>query len=125
MHLLLTLLLLLPTLTISLPAPASSTHSPAFKLKSHVLVTPNPAFENLYLEPYHIRPAFNYAVLCPQTAQNPGIVGFLNGTTQELADGQGDLLFRGGAYGFVIGAPPFPLINAPPRQGIALAGGRG
>ena len=108
MHLLLTLLLLLPTLTTPLPTPASSTHSPAFRLKSHVLTPPYPAFENLYLEPYRISPTLDYATLCPQTTQNKGIVGFLNGTAQELADGQGDLLFRGGESGFVIGASPIP-----------------
>lgn len=111
MHLLLTTLLLLPTLSLSLPAPAltTSTHSPAFRLKSHVLVPPTPSFENLYLEPYHLTSPskLNYAVLCPQTAQKKGVISFLNGTTQELADGQGDLLVRGGEVGFVIGLSPF------------------
>jgi len=114
MLLLCTLLLLLPTLTLSLPSPTPQTqtpqiqYSPAFKLKSHVLTPLSPSFENLYLSAYHINPALNYATLCPQTTQHQGIVGFLNGTTQELADDEGDLLFRGGEYGFVIGAS-FPL----------------
>lgn len=109
MHFLTTILLLLPTLSLSFPAPApaTSTHSPAFRLKSHVLTPAVPSFENLYLEPYHIRPGFDYAVLCPQTAQKKGTVGFLNGTAQELADGQGDLLVRGGGLGFVIGLSPY------------------
>jgi hypothetical protein len=130
MHLLPTLLFLLPTLTISLPnldpRPQTRTqktqHSPAFGLKSHVLTPPTPSFENLYLSAYHTSPTLDYATLSPKTAQNPGIVGFLNGTAQELADGQGDLLFRGGESGFVIRMSPTFSQQRSPERGIAIAG---
>lgn len=109
---LLTLLALLPfltsTLALALPSPSPTPHHQTknFTLKSHVLSPANPSLENLYLEPYHIYPSFNYATLYPKTAQTPGIVGFINGTKTEIEDEEADLLFYGGAgfgYGFVIG----------------------
>ena len=93
MHLFLNILLLpllLPSLVLSSPPPSAVPTKPAqahhgrkFTLKSHVLSPPNPAFDNLDLEPYHIYPAFNYAVL---VSGQKGIVGYLNGTRQEFAD---------------------------------------
>jgi len=77
----------------------------SFKLKSHVLTPPNPSFETLYLEPYHIYPAFNYAVFALKTAANPGIVGHLNGTADDFTYDNADLIFGFGGsfpYGFVI-----------------------
>ncbi len=77
-----------------------------FTLKSRVRDPGKHAFDDLYLEPYHIYPTFNYATLYPKSGNNQGIVGFLNGTAQELEDHQGYLLFYGGGggfYGFVIG----------------------
>lgn len=100
--------LLLSLVSSTLAAPVADTqvqHSKKFKLKSHSLSSSTSAFENLYLEPYHIYPAFNYATLYPKTARDPGIIGFLNGTKQELEDDQGDLIFnlgQAGIYGFVI-----------------------
>lgn len=79
-----------------------------FTLKSRVRDPGKPGFDNLYLEPYHIYPTFNYATLYPKSDNNQGIIGFLNGTTQEIEDHQGNLLFNGGGgafYGFVIGMP--------------------
>ncbi|KAG6990904.1 hypothetical protein G7Y79_00060g092080 [Physcia stellaris] len=109
---LLTTLSLLPlALTIPHPSPdpLKAHHSQKFTLSSHVLSPPNPAFEGLVLEPYHISPAFNYAVLekAGKGKEGKGVVGYLNGTREELRDGFGDLLFRAGAdakfsYGFVI-----------------------
>lgn len=98
---------LLPLLTQSLPT-ASVQHSKKFKLKSHVLSpsATTSSFENLYLEPYHIYPAFNYATLYPKTKSTPGIIGYLNGTRQEIEDDQGGLVFnlgKAGVYSFVIG----------------------
>ena len=82
--------LLLPSLVLSSPHPSAvptkpthAHHSRKFTLKSHVLSPPNPAFENLDLEPYHIYPAFNYAVF---VSGQKGITGYLNGTRQEFAD---------------------------------------
>lgn len=104
MKLLNTFAALLP-LVLAAPAPPNQT-SRQFKLKSHVLSPPNQAFENLYLNTYHIAPAYNYAVLEPQTDRAPGIIGHLNGTAKELARDEGDLIFDfSGAqfpYGFVI-----------------------
>ena len=96
------LLLFLPTLLLSAPTP--NIHR-RFKLKSHVLTPANPAFDNLVLEPYYFAPGLNYGTLYPQSAHHPGVIGFLNGTTEELQDDIGDLLFDGadGALGFVIG----------------------
>ncbi|CAF9916157.1 MAG: hypothetical protein HETSPECPRED_002779 [Heterodermia speciosa] len=106
---LLLLPLLLPSLVLSSPHPSAVPtkpshphHSRKFTLKSHVLSPPNPAFDNLDLEPYHIYPAFNYAVF---VSGQKGIVGYLNGTRQEFADNTGNLLFDGGSnivYGFII-----------------------
>ena len=92
--------------TASAPAATAST-APirSFKLKSRVL-KPHKAhkFDKLYLESYHIEPAFNYAVLHSQTVQDPGIVGHLNGTATEIAHREADLLFPGNGfpYGFVL-----------------------
>ena len=61
---------------------------------------------HLYLEPYHIYPAFNYATLYPEKAGGEkDIVGFLNGTRQELEDERGSLGFIGNGivYGFIVG----------------------
>ena len=81
---------LLPSFVLSSPHPSAvptkpshAHHSRKFTLKSQVISPPNPAFDNLDLEPYHIYPAFNYAVL---VSGQKGIVGYLNGTRQELAD---------------------------------------
>ena len=84
-------LLVLPSLVLSAPHPSAvptkpasaAHHSRKFTLKSHVLSPPNPAFDNLDLEPYHIYPAFNYAVL---VSGQQGIVGYLNGTRQDFVD---------------------------------------
>ncbi|MCJ1456760.1 hypothetical protein MMC28_007125 [Mycoblastus sanguinarius] len=86
------------------PVSARYNASSPFKLKAHVLTQPNPAFECLYLEPYHISPAYNYALLLPKTTENPGIIGHLNGTAADFVDENTDLLFdfSPGPYGFVI-----------------------
>ncbi|KAL8956779.1 MAG: hypothetical protein Q9183_006221, partial [Haloplaca sp. 2 TL-2023] len=99
------LLLLLPLLALSHPVATKfatadnkttqHTRTP-FRLKSHVLNSPNPDLENLYLNPYHIYPTFNYATLSPKTAKRPGIKGFLNGTDFELENQQGRMDFKGG-----------------------------
>ena len=98
-------LLSLP-LTLALPTLQPRDSSPSFRLHSHVLDTKNPSFENLVLEPYHIYPAFNYAVLSPKSPRISGIVGHINGTADEIANAQGDLIFdyagSGFPYGFVI-----------------------
>lgn len=98
------LLCLLPALTFALAAPITPDEtSKTFKLKSHVLSPPNPSFDNLYLEPYHIYPGANYAVLAPQSTRDPGIIGYLNGTTQDFASENTDLLFDlNFPYGFII-----------------------
>lgn len=97
---------LLPILTCAIAAPISPDQtSKTFKLKSLVISHPNPSFNNLYLEPYHIYPGANYAVLSPQTAANPGFIGYLNGTAADFANENTDLLFSGSndfPYGFVI-----------------------
>lgn len=94
------------TTTASVPtATASVAPTRSFKLKSRVL-KPHKAhkFDKLYLESYHIEPAFDYAVLHSQTGQDPGIVGHLNGTATEIAHREADLLFPGNGfpYGFVL-----------------------
>ncbi|KAL8669722.1 MAG: hypothetical protein Q9168_005691 [Polycauliona sp. 1 TL-2023] len=103
--------LVLPLSVLAVPTPVENhhrnngiVHSRNFTIKSHVIGPAQSSFENLYLEPYHIYPAFNYATLYPKNEQTPGIVGFLNGTKRELENDQGDLLFLGGGgvYGFVI-----------------------
>ncbi|KAL8961573.1 MAG: hypothetical protein Q9193_001889, partial [Seirophora villosa] len=103
--------LILPLAVLAVPYPTESqpsdediTQSRNFTIRSHAVDSAQPTFDNLYLGPYYIYPAFNYATLLPKTDSNPGIVGFLNGTRRELRDDQGDLLFLGGAgvYGFII-----------------------
>ncbi|CAF9927353.1 hypothetical protein IMSHALPRED_007193 [Imshaugia aleurites] len=96
---------LLALLTGAIAAPLSPDDtSKTFKLKSLVLSPSNSSFNNLYLEPYHIFPGANYAVLSPKTATNPGIIGYLNGTAADFADRNTDLLFNANPspYGFVI-----------------------
>lgn len=108
--------LILPLSVLALPASTNVQsgshqilHSRNFTIKSHVLDPAKSSFENLYLEPYHIYPAFNYATLYLKSENTPGIVGFLNGTRRELADDRGNLLFLGGGgvYGFIIGESSF------------------
>ncbi|KAL9024562.1 MAG: hypothetical protein Q9196_006428, partial [Gyalolechia fulgens] len=66
------LLFLLSCLARSLPTTDDhDRRSRHFRLRSQVLAPANPAFENLYLEPYHIYPAFNYATLYPRTDRSP------------------------------------------------------
>lgn len=93
LSLLTTALTLLAAFTTALPSPVPAAdtkvhHSRSFTLKSRVLSPDNgsAAFDGLVLEPYHIYPAFNYATLVPKTKQNKGIVGYLNGTREELED---------------------------------------
>ena len=99
------LLCLLAALTCAVAAPMSPDEtSKSFKLKSLVLSPPNSSFNSLYLEPYHIYPGANYAVLSPQTATNPGIIGRLNGSAADFANENTDLLFFDNPppYGFII-----------------------
>ncbi|KAL8651242.1 MAG: hypothetical protein Q9226_004784 [Calogaya cf. arnoldii] len=100
----------LPLLALAVPTPTENQASDQAINRSRNLtirsrgIAPSSGFDNLFLEPYHIYPTFNYATLWPITARTPGIVGFLNGTTRELKYGQGNLLFLGGGgvYGFII-----------------------
>ncbi|KAL8992855.1 MAG: hypothetical protein Q9169_006788 [Polycauliona sp. 2 TL-2023] len=103
--------LLLPLVVLAVPAPIENEPSHQavvlsrnFTIRSHAISRAQSAFDNLYLEPYHIYPTFNYATLYPKTDRTPGIVGFLNGTRNELKYDQGNLLFLGGGgvYGFII-----------------------
>ena len=94
----------LAALTCAAAAPISSDEtSTTFRLKSRVLSPPNPSFDNLYLEPYHIYPGANYAVLSSTNATN-GIIGYLNGTAADFADENTDLLFNDNPspYRFII-----------------------
>ena len=109
MHFLPTVLAILPSIcSLSFAAPTADAnkvlHSRNFKLKSHVLTPANPSFENLYLEPYHTGAGLNYATLYPKSSQNPGIIGYLNGTKEQFDDQITNLLFKGNGfpYGFVI-----------------------
>lgn len=99
------LLCLLALLASSIAAPTSPAEtSKTFKLKSHVLSPSNSPFTNLYLEPYHIYPGANYAVLTPKSTSNPGIIGYLNGTAADFTNENTDLLFFSNPYpyGFII-----------------------
>jgi len=98
---------LLAILAYAVATPASIvTRSRRFRLKSRVLTTSSPSFDNLFLEPYHIYPPFNYAVLSLKTTRNPGVIGYLNGTSTEIKAEEADHLFDFGSneppYGFVI-----------------------
>lgn len=98
-------LCLFAVLTSAIAAPMSPDEtSKTFKLKSFVLTPPNPSFNNLYLEPYHIYPGANYAVLSPESATNPGVIGYLNGTAADFANESTDLLFNSNPApsGFII-----------------------
>ncbi|KAK4692781.1 hypothetical protein P7C71_g4489, partial [Lecanoromycetidae sp. Uapishka_2] len=119
------------TTAIALPYtnPIFTNTTRSFKLKSHVLTPPNPAFECLYLEPYHIYPPFNYAVLSPKTTEDPGIVGTLNGTVAQLANDEGNLIFDSAVeeppYGFVIASinstyNPVEILPGNGTQGIFI-----
>ena len=98
------LLALLAALTCAAAAPISTDEtSTTFRLKSLVISPPNPSFDNLYLETYHIYPGANYAVLSAQTSTNAGVIGYLNGTAADFADETTDLLFYDNPpYGFII-----------------------
>ena len=93
-------------LTCAIAAPISSdeTSKKTFKLKSLALSPSNSSFSNLYLEPYHIYPGANYAVLSPKTPSNLGIIGYLNGSAEDFADENTDLLFDFDPvpYGFIV-----------------------
>ena len=92
-------------LTCAIAAPISPDEtSKTFKLKSLTLPSSNSSFSNLYLEPYHVYPGANYAVLSPKTPTNLGIIGYLNGTTEDFANENTDLLFNFDPepYGFII-----------------------
>ena len=92
-------------LTCAVATPISPDESSkTFKLKSLVLAPNNSSFSNLYLESYHIYPGANYAVLSPQTSTNLGIIGYLNGTAEDFANENTDLLFNFNPepYGFII-----------------------
>lgn len=111
--------LLFTTIFTITTTPLVSTVQRFFKLKSQVLTPLNPSFESLYLKTYHVYHAFNYAVLGPKTVANPGIIGHLNGTTDDFTYDNTDLIFGlGGIYpfGFVIdqvNATYYPIeINA-------------
>ena len=77
-------------------------HSCEFTIKSRGLSSCLAMYENLYLEPYDIDPAFNYTTLFPNMEEIPSMVGVLNGTPTGLRNGQGSLLFlgAGGWYSF-------------------------
>ena len=101
----------LATPTSTMAAPTSSvTTSPRFQLQSRGLSPSNTTFDGLVLEPYHIYPAYNWAVLAPPMGESTGslggIIGYLNGTAAEIEDEESDLLFDYGngnpPYGFVI-----------------------
>ena len=99
------LLCLSAILTCAVAAPSLPDEiSKTFRIKSLVLSPPNTSLNNLYLEPYHIYPSANYAVLSPKSATNPGIIGYLNGTAADFANENTDLLFNLNAipYGFSI-----------------------
>ena len=122
--------LVLPLAALAVPTPTPSqageqavTHSRNFTIKSHVLAPAQSGFENLYLEPYHIYPAFNYATFWPKSDRTPGIVGFLNGTRRELENDQGNLLFLGGGgvYGFIIGESSSTWNAGNPRSSVLLS----
>ena len=94
-------------LTCAIAVPISSDEtSQTFKLKSLALSPSNSSFSNLYLKPYHIYPSANYAVLSPETSTSPGIIGYLNGTAEDFANENTDLLFNYSIdpipYGFII-----------------------
>ena len=114
--------LAVPTPTASQPSDQAITHSRNFTIKSHVLAPAQSGFDNLYLEPYHIYPAFNYATFWPKSDQTPGIVGFLNGTKHELKNDQGNLLFLGGGgvYGFIIGESSSTWNAGNPRSSVPM-----
>ena len=78
--------------------------SKTFKLKSLALSPSNSSLSNLYLEPYHIYPGANYAVLSPKTPTNLGVIGYLNGTAEDFANENTDFLFNfdPAPYGFII-----------------------
>ncbi|MCJ1289349.1 hypothetical protein MMC34_000881 [Xylographa carneopallida] len=89
---LLTLTAALPS-PVALPAPQSSfvPTSTQYYLKT---TSKTPAFSDLYLSAYHTGAGFNDAVLIPTTSTTgyntstfPGIVGFLNVTSQEFSLG--------------------------------------
>lgn len=98
-----------PTPTVAAPS-SSVTISPRFQLRSRGLSPSDTTFDGLVLEPYHIAPAYNWAVLEPQKVEDTGalsgLVGYLNGTSAEMEDEESDLLFDYGSgsppYGFVI-----------------------
>ena len=102
-------------LAIAYPYPLPSTdakvsQSRNFTLSSRGLPIGSEAaagFDGLVLEPYHIYPAFNYATLVPKTEQNKGIVGYLNGTEEELQDGIVSIL------PIPTGQVPFPAVRVP------------
>lgn len=92
-------------LTYAIATPISPDEtSKTFKLRSLVLSPSNSSFNNLYLKAYHIYPSHNYAVLAPKTPENLGNVGYLNGTAEDFANKNTDLLFdfSPGTYSFII-----------------------
>ena len=101
------LLCYLVTLAASAIAAPTSTADPShrFRLHSRALDPSNPSFNNLYFQPYHIYPSFNYAVLTPQTTSSQGIIGHLNGTAAERESNEGNLI-----YDYSAGSPPYGFV---------------
>lgn len=80
-----TLLAFLPLSVLTSPLPTDPIiQSPSFRLYSRPLDASLTNLTDLYLESYHIYPAFDYAVLTPQTEQDAGRVGYLNGTNEDF-----------------------------------------
>lgn len=100
------LITILSLLTTTIAAPTSSTG--CFRLRSRTLASSNTSlFTNLYLNPYHIYPAFNYAVLTPSTPTNPGIIADFGPLHPEIGPGDGEIRFAFGdggelQYGLII-----------------------
>ncbi|KAL6719087.1 hypothetical protein ACLMJK_003322 [Lecanora helva] len=87
---------------------ATRSSTTSFALKSRPLCTDTAFASDLFLVPYHISPAYNYAVLSSVSSTNRAVVGYLNGTDAELAAEDGDLIFNLGIadqdipFGFLI-----------------------
>ena len=78
----------------ALPAATKFDVSPSFTLKASLYDSVNPSFANLSVTSYHTGAGTAYAVLAP----GPGRVAHLNGTKDELANDNGNMVFEGSSF---------------------------
>jgi hypothetical protein len=103
--------------------PRSSSQN--FKLVAHVTGSDlTPSIENWELTSYHITPCYDYAVLTEASVNGGGRIFYVNGTADEVSNGEEDMLSDGGTpptpYGIFLGGT-----DSTDRRPVQITCGRG